>query len=262
MTLENPINLPNSIIKRVLQALPLLSLLAFWEWAVSLDKTYKFLFGSPSDILQHIFTKVLDGSILVDAGVTAIEAILGFLIGTLVGSFIGLSLWSSKIVFELSKPYIVILGSAPIFALAPILIIWFGTGLFAKVMMAALSTVFVALSQAYRGASVVSKEQILLLDSFGATKFQVFRKVIVPSALVWVMSAFKLNIGFALLGAFMGEYISSEYGLGHLILVASGLYNVSLVMVGVIFLMAIGLILDFILTQLEAPLKRFIVKTF
>jgi len=247
---------------RGLQVLPLLFLIISWEWVARLDQTYKFLFGSPSEIAQYIFTKTLDGSILIDSGVTAFEAILGFLIGNIVGSIIGLSLWSSKTIFELSKPYIVVLGSAPIFALAPILIIWFGTGLFAKVMMAALSTVFVALSQAYRGASEVSQEQILLLNSFGATKFQIFRKVVVPSALVWVMSAFKLNVGFALLGAFIGEYISSEHGLGNLILVASGLYNVSLVMVGVIFLMMIGLILDFILTRLEAPLKRFIVKTF
>ena len=179
--------------------------------------------------------------------------------GNLIGTTIGLGLWFSKTIFNMAKPYIIALGSAPIFALAPLMILWFGTGIFSKVMMATLSTVFIALFQAYSGALAVNKDYIKLLQSFNATKRQVFTKIIVPSSIVWVISAFKINVGFALLGAFIGEYISSNAGLGHLILVASGLFNISLVLTGVLLMIIIALLFNVIITKIELPLKKLII---
>src|SRR5262249_3112026 len=138
--------------------------------------------------------------------------------------------------------------------------LWFGTGILAKIMIATLSTVFIALFQAYTGASEVSGKYIRMMQAFKATKHQIFGKVIVPSAVVWVMAAFKMNVGFALLGAFIGEYISSSQGLGHMILVASGLFDMSLVLCGVLMLICTAFIFNLGISKIEPSLKHLIVK--
>jgi NitT/TauT family transport system permease protein len=245
---------------RIYQALPAAIFVVVWEFFVRTDRNLVFFFGLPSKVAAYIFSKTIDGSLPTDFTITFIEALSGFIIGNLLGTFIGLGLWYSKTAFLISRPYIIALGSAPIFALAPLLVIWFGTGFFSKVMMATLSTVFIALLQAYTGASEVSNDYLRLLNTFGATKNQTFRKVIAPSSIVWVISAFRINVGFAILGAFIGEFISSNRGLGHLVLVASGLVDTSLVLCGVLLLVCTALIFNFAITRMEAPLKRLVVK--
>jgi NitT/TauT family transport system permease protein len=231
-----------------------------WELSLRGNSRMIFYFGLPSKIWNYLVVKIGNGSLIIDFITTLTETIIGFLLGNVLGTAIGLSLWFSKTVFDISKPYIIALGTAPIFALAPLMIIWFGTGMYSKVMMATLSTLFVALFQAYRGAVEVDGNYLKLMKSMKASKPQVFRKVIAPSSIVWVIAAFRLNIGFALLGSFIGEYISSSEGLGHVILVASGLFDISLVLTGVLLLIIIAIGLNFLVSKLERPLKSLIVQ--
>ncbi len=241
------------------RALPIAILLVLWHFATRESPAVSFFFGSPSRIGHYFIEKMLDGSLPRDIAITFIEASLGFILGNLVGTSIGLALWYSKLAFTIARPYVIALGAAPIFAFAPLLIIWFGTGMFSKVMIAALSTVFVALMQSYTGASEVDSDYIRLMKTFGATQGQTFRKVVAPSSIVWVISAFRLNVGFAILGAFIGEFVSSNAGLGHLILVASGLFDISLVLCGVLLLSGLAFVLNFLVGQLEPRLKRLVV---
>lgn len=243
----------------LLRLLPMVSFIFFWEMICRINNELVFFFGLPTKIIYYLFSKTINGTLVIDFSLTLFETIAGFILGNLIGTTIGLGLWFSKTIFNMAKPYIIALGSAPIFALAPLMILWFGTGIFSKVMMATLSTVFIALFQAYSGALAVNKDYIKLLQSFNATKRQVFTKIIVPSSIVWVISAFKINVGFALLGAFIGEYISSNAGLGHLILVASGLFNISLVLTGVLLMIIIALLFNVIITKIELPLKKLII---
>jgi NitT/TauT family transport system permease protein len=245
---------------RALRPLPLLLFLAAWEFFVRGNDRLVFFYGQPSKVAAILLHRTLDGSLATDMFVTLFEATAGFVLGNLIGTALGLGLWYSRTTFQIARPYIIALGSAPVFALAPLLIIWFGTGMFSKVMIAALSTVFVALFQSYTGSADVSNDYIRLMKTFRATKNQTFRKVVAPAAIVWVTSAFKLNVGFAILGAFIGEFISSNRGLGHLILVASGLFDISLVLCGVFLLACIALLLTWLVGQLEAPLKHIVVK--
>lgn len=235
---------------------PLVVLLLSWELLVCHDKQLIFFFGQPSKIWTLLVERLANGSLLVDFVTTLFEAAGGFLLGNVFGIVLGLSFWYSKTAAEVARPYIVALSAAPIFALAPLFIIWFGTGMLSKVMMATFSTVFLALFQSYTGATQVPKEYLEVMQIFSASKNQMFRKVIAPAAVVWVISAFKMNVGMALLGAFIGEFISSEHGLGHLIMVASGLFDISLVMLGVACLMLIALTLSFIVSKAEIPLKH------
>lgn len=239
---------------------PLALAVTCWELAVRNDGRLAFYFGSPSEIMSYVTGRIGDGSLLNDSMVTLSETVLGFLIGNVLGVVIGMALWYSRSAFVISKPYVIALGAIPIFALSPLLIIWFGTGLLSKVMIAALSTVFVALFQAYTGASAVDPSYVRLMKSMGATRSQVFRKVIAPASIVWVTAAFKLNVSFALLGAFIGEFISSTEGLGHLILVASGLFDMSLVLTGVLFMALIALGLNALVIRLERPIMSLVVR--
>lgn len=115
------------------------------------------------------------------------------------------------------RPYTAALASVPIFALSPMIIFWFGIGIFSKVMLAFLSTVVVAMVQSYQGAMTVQPRFLRLMAVVGADRSQIFRFLVAPSSIIRVINAMKLNIGLALLGAFIGEFISAEQGLGHMI---------------------------------------------
>lgn len=224
---------------------PLIAFLLIWEYVISTSPRSRFLFSSPSSIFKSLFENLSNGILPNDILITGKEALLGFLIGNALGAFIGLSLWYSRRIAILTRPYILAIGAIPVFSIAPMMIIWFGTGLYAKVMMAAISTIVVAISQSYEGARNVDDHQILLLKSFGATNNQIFVKLIIPSSLVWLLNSLQLNVSFALLGAFIAEYISSEAGLGHRIFKAGGLYDVSLVLASVFCIVALALTFSF-----------------
>lgn len=243
----------------ILRFVPIVLFVAIWQLVAGGDQRLTFFVGTPWKVVESLYQGFVDGSMIVDLGTTFMEAALGFLVGNILGTTIGLSLWYSRTVFQISRPYIVAAGSAPIFAFAPLLIMWFGTGVFSKVMIAALSTVFISLLQSYTGAEQVSDDYMRLMRSFGASKRQTFRKIVAPSSIVWVMAAFKMNVGFAILGAFIGEFISSNQGLGHRILVASGLFDISTMLGGIFMLVVIALCMTWGVNRLEPVLKKMIV---
>jgi NitT/TauT family transport system permease protein len=246
----------------LLRCIPAFVLLVFWQLAVQDNARLVFFFGSPSKIGSYFLSGIADGSLVKDFAITFGEVVVGFLIGNLVGTIIGLGLWFSRTAFLVARPYIIALGSAPLITLAPLLVIWFGTGFMAKILIVTFSTMFVALFQAYSGASDVNPQYLKLMQSFRASKIQTFRKVVAPAAVVWVMAAFRMNIGFAILGAFIGEFISSNQGLGHMIVVASGLFDISLVFCAVFLLVGMALALTYLLNYIEGPIKHLIVKYF
>src|SRR5690606_12933992 len=142
-----------------------------------------FLFGSPSAIGRFLVQMWQDGSLFRDTYVTGMETVIGFLVGNALGTLIGLSLWYSRFVARIVQPFIVAIGSIPIIARAPVMIIWFGTGLSSKVAMATLSVVVVALITSYKGATSVDPDKVNLFRTLGASKFQIFRRLVIPSAL-------------------------------------------------------------------------------
>ncbi|HEB87577.1 MAG TPA: ABC transporter permease [Gammaproteobacteria bacterium] len=222
---------------------PLAVLLTAWQLATQGAPERQFIFSSPLQVGQTFYDLLLSGELLRHSAVTSFETFVGFVIGTSTGAVIGLSLWYYPSAARIARPYVVAIGAVPVFALAPVIIVWFGIGVFSKVMMAALSTVVVAVVQAYEGTMSVEKRFLRLMDVMGASRAQTFRKVIVPSALVWVVNSMKLNIGLALLGAFIGEFISAERGLGYLIVRASGLFDMATVFSAIIMLTVIALVL-------------------
>jgi NitT/TauT family transport system permease protein len=229
----------------------LATLLALWEWATGSAALNAFLFGSPSAIGGHLVKMAQDGSLLRDTLVTGGETLLGFALGNLIGTVLGLALWYSRFFSRVVQPFIVAIGSIPIVALAPIAIIWFGTGLASKVAMSTLSVVVVALVIAYKGALGVDEDQVNLMRTLGATKWQVFRRLVVPASLGDIFAGLKLTIGFALIGAIVGEFMSSSEGLGHAIFKAGSLYIISKVFAALVATIGLALVLTAIVGRVE-----------
>lgn len=243
------------LVTRGVQLAILVVAVVLWEVLARAQILNTFFFGSPS-ILWALFQERFVSSILPGAGITLAETIAGFVVGNIVGISIGLGLWYSRFLARVLDPFILAFGATPVLALAPLIIIWFGTGYPSKVALATLSCVVVALLQAYKGAMTVDNDLISLMRSFGATKSTIFRKIVMPSSYSWVVAALKLNIGFALIGAVIGEFISSQAGLGHIVLVAGANYNIPLVLLGIICLSLLALVMNLIVGRIETYLLR------
>jgi NitT/TauT family transport system permease protein len=226
-------------------------LVALWEWATRDSKVNAFLFGSPGVIGAALVQMVRDGSLWRDASITGGETLAGFLLGNLIGTAVGLSLWFSRFAARIVQPFILALGAVPIVALAPLTIIWFGTGFASKLAMATLSVVVVALVISYKGALGVDPDQINLMRSMGAGRRQIFRHLVLPASLTDIFAGLKLTVGFALVGAILGEFMSSTDGLGHAIFKAGSLYVISKVFAELAVTVALALILAAVVSQIE-----------
>ena len=246
----------NRFYNYVLRITPGLAILVGWQVLISLKPSYEFYMGSPTGIARELLTSIRAGAFQRDVSITALETVSGFLIGSTMGTFCGLMLWYSNSAYNIARPYIVSLGSIPVFALGPILIFWFGTGLLSKIFLGLLSTFTIALVQAHTGASEADPNLQNLLRVFGATRTQIFFKVIAPAATIWVLAGVRINIGMALLGAFIGEFISSSGGLGYRIILAEGLYNVNGIWVGILGIVTIAIILSSLTSPIEEGAKR------
>jgi NitT/TauT family transport system permease protein len=141
------------------------------------------------------------------------------------------------------RPYLIALNGLPKIALAPLIIVWFGIGLSSKIAIAAIITFIVAVITALQGAKEVDADLVKLLRSLGASRVKTWRTVIVPGAMPWIVAAFRLNVGFALIGAVVGEYIASKEGLGYMIYYAGVLYDLNAVWVGIATLMVVALLM-------------------
>ncbi|WP_315767699.1 ABC transporter permease [Bradyrhizobium sp. SZCCHNR2012] len=234
-----------------LQALAVIAFFVLWELGVRLGLVSAFLVGSPLGIFQNAFRMLASGDLISDTWTTLFEALLGFVIGTIVGSLLGLALWYSVFVARLVEPFIVAINSVPKIALAPIVVLWFGTGLVSKVALSVSLTAIVALIAAYQAAKDADPDLQSLLISMGADKHQVFFKAVAPSTLPSIIATFRINIGFGLVGAVVGEFISSQRGLGHLIYTASSLYDLNTVWVGLFTLMIVGFLLYYVIDMIE-----------
>ncbi|WP_332118555.1 ABC transporter permease [Azorhizobium caulinodans] len=233
----------------------LLALLALWEAGVALGWLPVFLYGRPSGVIAKGWQLILSGELARDAALTAWEAIAGFAIGTVLGSAAGLTLWLFPTGAAVLRPYMIALNGLPKIALAPLIIVWFGIGLGSKIAIAAIITFIVALITAQQGAKEVDADLVKLMRSLGASRLRTWRTVIVPGAMPWIVSAFRLNVGFALIGAVVGEYIASKEGLGYMIYYAGVLYDLNAVWVGIAALMGVALAMYGAIDLIERRLR-------
>lgn len=219
-------------------------LLMAWELASRCSVDIAFFLSRPTQVWHALVEMATYGNLVGDIGITAGEALLGTGAGTVLGSAVGLALWLSRRAARVAAPFIVVLANFPIFALAPAAIVWLGIGVGMKVFLAAFSTFFVSLNLAHQGAKLAQEQFGGVFDGFRATRWDTYRKVVVPGALGAVFSSMRINVGLGLLGAFIGEFIASERGLGHAIIRASSLYQIDRVFAAVLCIVVLAALFD------------------
>lgn len=225
------------------QVMVLVGLLAIWQVAATLHWVNGFLLGSPVGVWDQLLAWWHSGTLGADIGATALETLSGFAAGTVVGTGLGLAFWYWPAMAKVLQPLAVAFNGIPKIALGPLVIIWFGTGETSKVILAFAATVVVALLATYQGALELDPDYERLMRAFGASKGQIFRRLIIPGTMPWIVNAMRINVGLALVGAVIGEFIASQQGLGHAVFVAGNLFELNTVWVGVILLslMAVAL---------------------
>jgi len=214
----------------------------------------KFFFGQPVEVAKRIWGWFAGGAIYLHLGVTLIETLLAFAIGTLLGLVLGLWLALSPTVSTLADPYIKAMNAMPRVILAPIFAVWFGLGIASKVVFGITLVFFIVFFNVYQGVKEVSPVVLANARMLGATGRQLLRYVYLPSATSWVFSSLHTSVGLAFVGAVVGEYLGSARGVGYLIHQAEGVFDIDTVFAGILVLTMCALILDFIVTRIEGRL--------
>jgi NitT/TauT family transport system permease protein len=234
----------------------LVAAIALWEIAATTGAIDAFFWSQPSAIARTLVIFFTEGDAWTDIGFTFRSTILGFLLGTVLGSMLGLSFWWSRNYAAIVLPYVICFESLPKLALAPLIVLVFGLGLASKVATATALTLVVSTLTTYAGVKAVDPDGERLFYSLGATRLQVFRKLVIPFCLPWIISVLRVNIGLALTGAIVGEFIASQHGLGRAILYAGQTYDIALVWVAVLVLSSLAVIMYVVVGWVERLLRK------
>ncbi|MBH9657975.1 ABC transporter permease [Burkholderia pseudomallei] len=236
---------------RLLQVVIVLTLLTAWELGARTGLIDVFFFSRPLQILQRIVEWFTGRTIFRDLGITLLETILSFLIGTGLGIGLGLWLGLSKLAAEIVDPFIKIFNAIPRILLAPIFVMWFGLGLTSKVALGATMVLFITFFNTYQGVREVNPVILANARLLRASKYSLLRHVYVPSAMSWILSSLRASVGMAVMGAVVSEYLGSSAGLGHVIGQAEGVFDATGVYAGIVVLSVFVVLLDRVVDHLE-----------
>ncbi len=243
------------LIVRSIQILILLLFLFLWQLAASKGWINSFITSSPKEVINTLI-KLSNDNLFEHIWVTIYETFISFGLGTIIGIFIATILWWNHYLFKIFDPYLTILNSLPKVALGPIIIIWCGSGIKSIIIMALLISVIITIINISVCFNSVDSNKIKLLKSFQATKSQLFFKLIFPSSITSIVSSLKINISMSLIGVIMGEFLVSKKGIGYLILYGSQIFNLNLVMTGIIVLCIVAALMYYIVLYLEKKLNK------
>ena len=221
----------------------LFSFIALWETSSALGWIDSFFFSSPSAIATLFINMCKDFEIIRHIGVTLLETIVSFLAVTLLSILSAILLISLPKVSKVLEPFLVILNSLPKSALAPLIIVWLGTGIKTIIIAGMSVAIFGSIINMYTGFTQVEEEKIKLIYTLGGTKKDTLFKVIIPSSVPIIVSNMKVNIGLALVGVIIGEFLAARQGLGYLIIYGSQVFQLDLLIMSIIILclIAVGL---------------------
>ncbi len=213
--------------------------LAQWELTARLGWVDSFILSQPSRIWGTL-VNMGQYDLPMHIGVTVFETLAGFLLGVVLGTALAVLLWWNGFVSKVSEPYLVVLNSLPKIALGPVIIILVGAGVQAIVFMALAISLIVTVLEMLNGFRGVNKEYIRMAATFGASKRQIFTKIVFPSNISTLFNSLKINIGLSLVGVIAGEFLVSKAGLGYLIVYGGQVFKMDLVMASVIILSVVA----------------------
>ena len=243
-------------------------LLALWEsvplW-YTLPKGMALFFTTPSKVAAAFQQLLLNGEIEKHFYVSAIAFLAGLGLSIIVGLPLGLLMGRSQTLEALLDPYVTSFNASPRIVWLPLMILWFGIGIWSKIVIVFAGAVFPLLINTYAGVKNVNRVLVNVVRSFGANEWQLMKVVVLPNSLPYIIAGLRLAIGRAILGVVVGEFFGSSQGLGYMIASAATNYKVDVVFVGVAIFMALSVILTLAVKQLESRLASWrpeTVKTF
>jgi NitT/TauT family transport system permease protein len=210
----------------------------------------ELFFSSPSRVFKALLTQWSNGTFLQDTGITVFETLLGLIAGSLVGMFVGLILPQLRLASNVFEPFLMVLNGIPVIVIAPLFILWLGLGILSKIGISVYIVFFAMFIPVYTASLRLDTTFIDALRVMGASRSQIFWKVIVPSSLPSVYTGLKIGSGLALIGAVIGEFVASRAGLGHMILYASGTLDTPTLYLGIITLALFAAALSFAIDAL------------
>ncbi|MBZ0146595.1 MAG: ABC transporter permease, partial [Pseudorhodoplanes sp.] len=213
-----------------------------------------FFFSTPVDVAARIMKWFSEGTIWRHLWITLVEAMLAFVLGSIGGILIGFWFARQQRVAAVFDPYVKAANALPRIVLAPIFTLWFGLGIWSKVALGVTLVFFIVFFNVYQGVKEVSPTVLANARMLGMSERQLMRHVYWPSALSWMFSSLHISVGFAVVGAVVGEYLGSAAGLGYLILQAEMTFDIAGVFAGMFVLAAFVLFIDFMVTLVERRL--------
>lgn len=241
----------NKIIIISSQILLTLLFILSWEYLSSHNIINSFIFSSPSKIINTIYNLYLNHNLFNHIWVTLKEIIISFTIGSLLGFIIAIIFYLIPIIKKIFDPFLTLFNSLPKVSLGPLLIIWLGANTKSIIVMSLLINTIVTIISIYNGLINTDPYKIKMFQTFKATKYQTLRYLIIPHNKESIISSLKLNISMSLIGVIMGEFLVSKEGIGYLILYGTQVFNLNLVMSGIILIMFISFIIYELIKILE-----------
>ena len=232
----------------------LVVLVLAWQVASQRHWVDAFFFSQPSAIGARVAEWFVRGSIYRHLWTTALETVLAFLIGAALGVAFGFAFARNAGLSAIFDPYLKVANALPRVVLAPIFTLWFGLGILSKVAFGVTLVFFIVFFNTYQGIRDVDRNLINNTRMLGATERDLIRHVLLPSAMVWILSSLHTSVGLALVGAVVGEYLGSARGLGYVIAQAEGTFDTTGVFAGMTVLAAFTLVVDTIVTLVERRL--------
>jgi NitT/TauT family transport system permease protein len=240
---------------RLVQWLVLIVFLGVWELAANLNWVDTMLTSKPSQILASFKELLIKGDILHHTWVTSKETLLGFIISMVIGTLIAILLWNSSFLSAVVEPYIVVLNALPKVALGPIFYIWLGDELSIYGMAIAIS-IIVTVIMVQSGFQEISKGKMKLMESFGATRWQMLKMVLLPASIPNFVATMKVNVGLTLVGVIMGEFLSSKAGLGFLITYGGQVFQMNLVMTSIALLAILSVLMYWLVNMAGKKMQK------
>ena len=228
--------------------------LLLWQALVAIWQFPAFILPGPGLVWQSFLRALADGSLARQSWVTLQEVLLGLLLGASLATLLGYLLAKSHLLERVLSPYLVASQAIPVVAIAPLLVIWFGPGMFSKVLICALIVFFPVLVNTVVGLRAVPENLRDLMRSLQANRFQMLRYLEIPASLPVFLGGLRIGATLAVIGAVVGEFVGSDRGLGFLINVGRGQYDTALVFVAIFALVALALALYGVVLLLESRL--------
>ena len=229
----------------------MVSFLTIWELLAYYNIINTFIFSKPSDIFKLLIRYIDNNEIFNHLRVSVIETVLGIIIGSTLGIIIAILLWYFELVQKILNPFLNVLNALPKTALAPIMIIWAGTGISGIVVVAISILLIITVLSTYNFFINVDEEKIKMMKSFSASKLQIFTKLVFPSNIRNIASIIKINIGMSWVGVIVGEFLVSKEGLGYLIMYGGQVFKLDLVMMGVLVLAICAFLMNVLVEWIE-----------